>query len=120
MAWCPTCTADRPLTRQVLTGACSYCDAATNAAHDSWCRGPVPGVLDACQFCHSPIFAKAPDAERYAAVAETEQQCLAGKRAALAARLKASEMDPTTAFIVLVVAVLTFAIIVAVKSGGIG
>lgn len=70
MAWCPHCKEDRPITRQTFDGACRYC--LSRESHETWCRGPVKGALDACQFCNEPIFAKAKDEIGYSNLEEVE------------------------------------------------
>ena len=61
MAWCPHCTQDRPIQRQVIPqGArCDYCGKKAPDRHKFDCRGPVPGALDVCSYCNTPVFSKA-------------------------------------------------------------
>ena len=65
MAWCSHCKADRPIQRQILSGACSYCDASPQQNHHHRCRGPVPGALDVCTFCNSTLFCLATNEDEF-------------------------------------------------------
>ena len=72
MAWCPHCKEDRPIARQTYKGACRHC--LSKDEHKDWCRGPVKGALDACQFCNEPIFAKAKNEVGYEKLEAAETQ----------------------------------------------
>ncbi len=70
MAWCPHCNQDRPIQRQTYEGLCPHCGFGKRVQervfpHDPACRGPVPGALDVCTHCNTPVFAKALDKQTY-------------------------------------------------------
>ncbi len=65
MAWCPHCDQDRPIQRQTFDAKCDHCGKHSKLPHDAKCRGPVPGAVDVCTHCNTPVFAKAKDAREY-------------------------------------------------------
>lgn len=74
MAWCPHCNQDRPIQRQPLGGPCPHCGQPPFAPHGPNCRGPLPGSLDVCTFCNTPVFAKASDQRAYEIAASLEAE----------------------------------------------
>ena len=74
MAWCPHCNQDRPIQRQPQSGPCPHCGQPPIAPHHQDCRGPVPGALDVCTFCNTPLFAKAPDQRTYQLMESAEAE----------------------------------------------
>ncbi len=74
MAWCSHCSQHRPIQRQTINGNCAYCGRAKTNAHQTNCRGPVPGALDVCTFCNTPVFAKALTEPAYQAALGLESQ----------------------------------------------
>lgn len=74
MAWCPHCKQDRPIQRQTFDGTCSFCGKRNSFSHKDGCRGPVPGALDVCTHCNTPLFAKALDEFQYDKMSKLESQ----------------------------------------------
>lgn len=74
MAWCTLCSQDRPIQRQTFEDACPYCGRLHTSPHHHDCRGPVPGALDVCTYCNTPLFAKAPDKATYEMLEGRESQ----------------------------------------------
>jgi hypothetical protein len=72
MAWCPHCNQDRPIQRQTFPGRCEFCGKSGRANHDRACRGPVPGAMDVCTYCNTPVFAKALTQSEYETMADAE------------------------------------------------
>ncbi|HEX8174101.1 MAG TPA: hypothetical protein VF543_03160 [Pyrinomonadaceae bacterium] len=74
MAWCTHCLQDRPIQRQTFEGLCSFCGQLHTLPHHEDCRGPVPGALDVCTYCNTPLFARALDKGAYDVMASRESQ----------------------------------------------
>jgi hypothetical protein len=74
MAWCPLCSQDRPIQRQIFESTCSFCGQVHTLSHHPDCRGPVAGALDVCTYCNTPLFAKALDKSTYETLEAQESQ----------------------------------------------
>jgi hypothetical protein len=74
MAWCPHCNQDRPIQRQTFEGRCSFCGRRKAEVHQPECRGPVPGALDVCTYCNTPVLAKAPTQSEYETMVAEENK----------------------------------------------
>lgn len=78
MAWCPHCSQDRPIQRQMTQGACQHCGGinvvAAVSVHAEFCRAPASGVVDVCTFCNTAVFARAASAEEFARLEKVEQE----------------------------------------------
>jgi hypothetical protein len=74
MAYCPLCSQDRPIQRQIFENTCSFCGQVHTLPHHPDCRGPVAGALDVCTYCNTPLFAKALDKSTYEMLESQESQ----------------------------------------------